>query len=249
MAPRETRDFVQRIARQIAQTRVAKGLTQEALALSLEIATKNVQRLESGKQNLTLRSIERVALALEVAPESFFKAASADALAQGPHLRVLAMLAESGYKVRAATESGRKPRGSIPVLSLRAAAGKLGSVARSVETLGWAVVPNFHEEGAFIAQVRGTSMVPRIPDGALCLFRAPGVGSLKGRTMLVEHHSLGDANLEGPYALKRIGAVRKLRDGRTQVTLLSDNARFAPIEISFMDEDELKIIGELVRVL
>jgi HTH-type transcriptional regulator/antitoxin HipB len=64
--PARSDDLVQRVARKIAEVRAASGMTQEALAARLDIATKNVQRLESGRQNLTLKTIERVADALRV---------------------------------------------------------------------------------------------------------------------------------------------------------------------------------------
>ncbi len=54
-------DLVHRVARRISEVRNELGITQEALAAQLDIATKNVQRIESGRQNLTLTSIEKVA--------------------------------------------------------------------------------------------------------------------------------------------------------------------------------------------
>ncbi|MBK7402869.1 MAG: helix-turn-helix transcriptional regulator [Myxococcales bacterium] len=56
------------MARRIAALRQELGLTQEELASKLGIAHKNVQRLESGRQNLTLQTLARVAKVLEVTP-------------------------------------------------------------------------------------------------------------------------------------------------------------------------------------
>lgn len=70
---RPTGDFVHRVARRMAKLRSERGLTQEQLAAALDFATKNVQRMESGKQNLSLRTIEKVAAALLVDPEAFFR--------------------------------------------------------------------------------------------------------------------------------------------------------------------------------
>lgn len=62
--------FLVRVARRIARQRIAAGLTQEALALKLRIAVRNVQRLESGKQNLTLATVTKIARALDVEPDT-----------------------------------------------------------------------------------------------------------------------------------------------------------------------------------
>lgn len=70
--PRPSADFVERVARRIAEIRKARGFTQESLAAELSIATKNLQRLESGGQNLTLRTIAKIAAVLSVEPEVFF---------------------------------------------------------------------------------------------------------------------------------------------------------------------------------
>ena len=44
-------------------------MTQEQLAAALNTAARNVQRIEGGTQNLTLRTIARIAAALGVTPE------------------------------------------------------------------------------------------------------------------------------------------------------------------------------------
>lgn len=61
-------DFVARVTRRIAEAREEKGITQEELAALLDTAPRNVQRIEAG-QNLTLRTVERIAEALGVTAE------------------------------------------------------------------------------------------------------------------------------------------------------------------------------------
>ena len=65
----------------------------------------------------------------------------------------------------------------LPFYSLRAAATKFGELMEC-EQEGWVRVPEKlrMSEGMFVAQVVGQSMEPRIPDGSLCVFRAPVVG-------------------------------------------------------------------------
>jgi HTH-type transcriptional regulator/antitoxin HipB len=60
---------VARVAKRIAQRRRDAGMTQEDLADSLNTAVRNVQRMESGAQNLTLGTLARIAKALGVEPE------------------------------------------------------------------------------------------------------------------------------------------------------------------------------------
>jgi transcriptional regulator with XRE-family HTH domain len=56
------------VARRIAELRAARGLTQEDVAARLGTATKNYQRIESGQQNLTIRTLARLAAVFEVEP-------------------------------------------------------------------------------------------------------------------------------------------------------------------------------------
>lgn len=68
------RAFLARVARRIAARRVACGLTQEQLAQLLDTVARNVQRIESGKQNLTLQTVARIASVLGVDPETLLGA-------------------------------------------------------------------------------------------------------------------------------------------------------------------------------
>jgi transcriptional regulator with XRE-family HTH domain len=64
---------MRRVARRIATARRAAGMTQEQLASDLNTAVRNVQRIEGGTQNLTLRTIARIAAALGVTPEDLLR--------------------------------------------------------------------------------------------------------------------------------------------------------------------------------
>jgi transcriptional regulator with XRE-family HTH domain len=238
-------DFIVRVARRISARRRELALSQEALAALLGIAVKNVQRLESGRQNLSLRTLERVASALETSPEALL-AGRAEA-EQAADSRPLERLERAGFAVRPATTRGRRPASAVPVTTLRAAAGALGGAARLIEVLGWAVVRahGAPPEGQFVAEVQGSSMSPLIPPNALCLFGPPGPGLADGRVLLVAHEELVDDDLGGPYALKRVRAPGGARAG-ARVVLESVNPDYAPIEVEGAD---LRIIAELVRVL
>ena len=245
-------DFVRRVARRIASARTVRGMTQEALATALNTATKNVQRLESGGQNLTLRTIERVAAALGQPPESLCAGPSSHT-SEPPRTSPsfaspLTRLQAEGYVVGA--HGTRKPAGAVVVTTIAAAAGSLASRGSArASTLGWVRVPQARGVGWFVARVTGESMTPSVRDGSLCLFR-PAVGSLPlGRIVLVEHRGVVDSELGGPYVLKRLARVEHRPGGKIRVTLASDNPEFPPLVVSFEDPDELRVVAELVQVL
>ena len=56
------------VGARIGELRRERGMTQEALSQRLEVSTKYLQRLEQGSENLTLRTLARVATELGVVP-------------------------------------------------------------------------------------------------------------------------------------------------------------------------------------
>lgn len=228
-------------------------MTQEAMAGLLDIATKNLQRLESGTQNLTLETIERVARALDVPPESFFTIEPSGAMGEptlrGQHADVAALEA-IGYAARPATARGRRPKGAVPIVNLRAAAGLPARGARAADVTGWVSLDHgaTTTEGRFVTRIEGDSMEPRIPSGAFVLFRPPAPGPLQGRVFLLEHPELVEG-LSGPYIVKRVARVLDLEHGDKRITLRSDNRAYPDRVIVVRDEADLRIVAEMDRVL
>lgn len=71
--PAERPDLVLKdIGRKIAEFRRALGLTQEEAAERLGMPLKNYQRVERGLQNLTVKTLVRVAAALEARAVDLF---------------------------------------------------------------------------------------------------------------------------------------------------------------------------------
>ncbi|MFO0763045.1 MAG: helix-turn-helix transcriptional regulator [Byssovorax sp.] len=60
------------MGRKIAELRRGLGLTQEELAERLRMSIKNLQRIERGLQNLTIRTLVRMATALGVKTAELF---------------------------------------------------------------------------------------------------------------------------------------------------------------------------------
>jgi transcriptional regulator with XRE-family HTH domain len=72
------------VARNIRRLRVARGLSQEALAVDAEIDRTYVSRLERGLENPSVAVLERLAKALSANIEELFKAPRSDEAAPRP---------------------------------------------------------------------------------------------------------------------------------------------------------------------
>jgi transcriptional regulator with XRE-family HTH domain len=72
------------VARNIRRLRVAKGLSQEVLAVDAEIDRTYVSRLERGRENPTVAVLERLAKALSANIDEFFRAPRAGEPAPRP---------------------------------------------------------------------------------------------------------------------------------------------------------------------
>lgn len=219
-----------RIAAWLAANRVAAGVTQEALAARLGMATRNLQRIESGTQNLTLQTVERVAGALGV-----------DTTALVPGVTDRAHAGPLGLHVVPGPEGGRTPL-AVPVLSLRAAAGFARS-GRVVDAIGWTLLPSDDPGRSFVAQVAGRSMEPLIPDRSWSVFRAtPDVDV--GTIALFELRQRGDPDGGGSYLVKRLA-----ERGRDRLVLASLNPAFPRVELDERKAATLRVVARWVAVV
>lgn len=216
-------DLQARVAKRIAHVRRIAGATQEDLAGRLGIALKNLQRLESGKQNLTLQTIARVAAALGVEPEEL--------LVDAPSRHV------SGHLPLVAHDGGPPPR-PVPVLHLEAAAGYVRH-GRHADVVGWTLLRT-DDERPFVAQVMGRSMEPLIPDASWCLFRGGVVNIGVGRFLLMEHRAR-DGRCS--HVIKRVS-----RTGQ-RLQLDSVNRAYPAITLDPGVELEWRVLGEWLAVV
>ena len=243
-------ELLQVVARRIKALRQARSLTQDAVAEALGIAVKNVQRLEAGRQNVTLKTLASVADVLDVEPFELLKAGPVVVPdAEVSLRRALRGLVRLGHEVF--TNEEPTPRGAIPVMSLQAAASGFGGT-RPVEISAWLRLKGMRQSqltGRFVAQVMGRSMSPAVPSGALVLFKGPVVGPLEGRVVVAEWRNHSDPETGGAYVLKRVGSVEQRPRGGLQLQLRSDNPEFPPLLVDAHDPSELRILAELERVL
>jgi transcriptional regulator with XRE-family HTH domain len=245
----KARELARRVARQIASEREKRHVSQEELAERLGTATRNYQRIESGTQNLTLGTIERIAEALGTSSASLLVGVSTPPTPALP--RALARLEAAGYEVTSATPSAHKPPRAIEVTTLRAAAGRVGRAGRSTELLGWVDLGRASPppRGQFVAEVVGQSMEPRIAAGSLCLFgpaRPPPHGE---RIFLVSVGAHVEDDVSASFFLKRIKSIRHLGGERRRITLESINPSVKPLSIETYADDDLQIVAELLSVI
>lgn len=146
----------------------------------------------------------------------------------------------------------------LPLVPLAAAAGAWSDE----QTLDFAVLkqaqdwvrlktPRKLRPGMFVAQVRGRSMEPRIPDGSWCLFSAPVAGSREGRVVLAAHQGFADAEHGGRYTVKVYHSEKMPEsDGEWRhrsIELRPINPEFDALQLS--PDDEVAVLAELLDVL
>jgi SOS-response transcriptional repressor LexA len=132
----------------------------------------------------------------------------------------------------------------LPLYSVRAAATRFGE-SMDVEPERWVRTrPGLRlNESMFVAHVVGRSMEPRIPDGSLCVFRAWGGGTKKGRLLLIEMY--GESDFAARYTIKR---YRSVGEGEAKRVVLEPlNPEFDAFELE--SEDDFRVIAEFVEAL
>jgi SOS-response transcriptional repressor LexA len=144
----------------------------------------------------------------------------------------------------------------VPLIPLHAAAGAFSeSQEVSPEDWEWVEIETGHRlrKGMFVARVVGKSMEPAISDGSYCLFRMPVEGTRQGKTVLVQLRDETDAETGGRFTVKRYQSEKTVTEDGTwrhvKITLKPINPEFKPIEFTAEDENDVRVIAELVEVL
>ena len=104
----------------------------------------------------------------------------------------------------------------------------------------------------FVAKVIGKSMEPAIRDGSYCLFVGPVAGTRQGKTVLVQLRDASDPETGGRYTVKRYSSQKAASEEgawrHIRITLRPNNPDFPPIELTVEDEDNVRVIAELLEV-
>jgi transcriptional regulator with XRE-family HTH domain len=224
---------LQRFGANVRAWREQQGLTRDQLGERLGTDGKNVYRLESGTENLTLVRAQRIA----------------DQLGKG--IDVLLREPEVVQWQRALAERGWLPtdRGGVPVYDLVAAGGPPNAQPQP-SVVGHVRPPRGQLSGTkelLIAHVIGDSMQPRIPSDSWCLFGSDiQGGDILGAVVLVAER---DGSELWAWTVKRVEQIALTDDDTRLLTLRGTAEGQAARTVHLDSSGDVRIVGRLVRVL
>ena len=148
----------------------------------------------------------------------------------------------------------------VPLVTLKAAAGAFSETQDVQQTLfdaaEWVAFESTHrfEPGMFVAQVKGRSMEPLIPDGSYCLFRPYHGGTREAKVMLVQHHDIADPETGAAYTVKRYRSEKAVAPDtgewrHVRIALVPENKDVNTIELTPRDDGEVACVAEFVALI
>ena len=160
-----------------------------------------------------------------------------------------------GIKTLFKTENIKPFENSIPLYSLKVAAGEFGEI-QQVEDVQWLNIPEIIKpsKDLFACQVIGESMNKVIPNGALCLFRKYSGGSRNGQIVLVENTNMHDSDFGSCYSVKEYESKKyEDDDGWKHQSIilkpLSTDSSYENIVLEDEDMSTFKVIGTFECVI
>ena len=160
-----------------------------------------------------------------------------------------------GIKKLFKTENIKPFENSIPLYSLKVAAGEFGEI-QQVEDVQWLNIPEKIKpsKDLFACQVIGESMNKVIPNGALCLFRKYSGGSRNGQIVLVENTNMHDSDFGSCYTVKEYESKKyEDKDGWKHQSIilkpLSTDSSYENIVLEDEDMSTFKVIGTFECVI
>jgi uncharacterized protein len=153
------------------------------------------------------------------------------------------------------TENIKPFENSIPLYSLKVAAGEFGEL-QQLEDVEWLNIPEKIKpsKDLFACQVIGESMNKVIPNGALCLFRKYSGGSRNGQIVLVENTNMHDSDFGSCYTVKEYESKKyEDEDGWKHQSIilkpLSTDSSYENMVLEDQDLTQFKVIGTFECVL
>ena len=160
-----------------------------------------------------------------------------------------------GIKTLFKTENIIPFENSIPLYSLKVAAGEFGEI-QQVEDVQWLNIPEKIKpsKDLFACQVIGESMNKVIPNGAVCLFRKYSGGSRNGQIVLVENTNMHDSDFGSCYTVKEYESKKyEDEDGCKHQSIilkpLSTDSSYENILLEDEDMTSFKVIGTFECVI
>lgn len=233
--PKRHRDqpVLQRFGANLKAWRLRHGQTRDQLGERLGTDGKNVYRLESGTENLTLVRVQRIADRLGLDVGELLREATSPSWQD--------TLTALGWTT--------SERGGVPVYDLVAAAGHPKGQPLP-QMLGHVRPPRGHRGGSsnlLIAQVKGDSMEPHIPSGSWCLFSTvPLAEHLLGAVVLIGERDGTDL---WAWSIKRVERIAHQEDGAAWLTLRGAAAGQTARAVRVDSSGDVRIFGWLTRVL
>jgi len=146
-------------------------------------------------------------------------------------------------------------RRPVPLYDISAAAGEFSELQQS-KNVRWIELPHSYKwnEDYFVCRVVGESMNRKIPNGSLCVFQKDPGGSRSGKTVLVEHYNMQDADMGGRYTVKVYNSEKRVdEDGWMHTTIrLSPYSTLSTYTDILLEDDEaeaLKVVGVFVGII
>ena len=157
-------------------------------------------------------------------------------------------------QIEAFIDEHLKYKTHLPVYSIAAACGKFAN-GESVEPEGWMQIdnPTRLRPNMFIVRALGKSMEPNIPDGSLCIFRQPVVGTRQNKIVLVQHHESSDPDYGGAYTIKKYTSRKVYSDAgdweHETIELKPLNPEYQSIPLPHDKGGEFTVIAEFVKIV
>jgi SOS-response transcriptional repressor LexA len=175
-------------------------------------------------------------------------------------LEYVADSAEDVYKIVSLSEvpEGKCYVDYLPVYSIKAACGYFedNCIIPENEAEGWIDISNYHIRGGkdnFVIRAIGNSMLPKIKDGAFCVFKLYNVdsgGTRDGDIVLTECPDK-DTDTDCHYTIKKYHSeILEHSDGtreHSKIELIPLNKDYDVIELN--NDIEYRTIGVLISVL
>jgi SOS-response transcriptional repressor LexA len=242
----EDSSFLKALGRHCEKLRMQKGYSIDRLSRESDhLSTSVIHRLEKASGAVTVSALYRYGKVLKTHPKHLLdfplpSVPSESALRVPPRI-----INEDDPRVK--REAFRT---MLPLYSLKAAAGYFGN-GESVHPEGWVEINGFVgklDREMFVARAVGESMLPRIKNDDLLVFRADPGGTRQGKILLVQYRGPADPETGGSYTVKEYHSSKAISsDGswqHTQITLKSLNPEYETILLSPIQEGDFRVIAE-----
>jgi superfamily II DNA or RNA helicase/HKD family nuclease/phage repressor protein C with HTH and peptisase S24 domain len=145
---------------------------------------------------------------------------------------------------------------TIPLFSLYAAAGSFSELQTSREFEMISVEEKYARKDYFAFKVIGESMNRRIPNGSICIFKHPVVGSRSGKILLIEMFDRQDRDLNSHFTVKTYTSSKSITEEgwRHESILLKPNSFDSSYEDMLLTQEDFEnrnfnVVGEFVGIV